>query len=78
MIAYDLYKWLSMTASRASAIITAGWRWPRHTAPVSCREEKAMLTITCYGAVDEIGGNKILLEDSGSAMMFRAEYPSRP
>lgn len=29
-----------------------------------------MLTITCYGAVNEIGGNKILLEDSGSAMML--------
>ena len=29
-----------------------------------------MLTITCFGAVNEIGGNKILLEDSGSAMML--------
>ena len=29
-----------------------------------------MLTITCFGAVNEIGGNKILLEDSGSAIML--------
>jgi ribonuclease J len=29
-----------------------------------------MLRITCLGAVNEIGGNKILLEDSGSAMML--------
>jgi len=29
-----------------------------------------MPTITCFGAVNEIGGNKILLEDSGSAMML--------
>lgn len=29
-----------------------------------------MLTITCYGAVKEIGGNKILLEDSGSTMLL--------
>ena len=29
-----------------------------------------MLTITCYGAVNEIGGNKLLLEDSGSALML--------
>lgn len=29
-----------------------------------------MLTITCYGAVKEIGGNKILLEDSGSAIIL--------
>lgn len=29
-----------------------------------------MLCITCHGAVDEIGGNKILLEDGGSALML--------
>jgi ribonuclease J len=29
-----------------------------------------MLKITCHGAVNEIGGNKILLEDSGSALML--------
>ncbi len=29
-----------------------------------------MLTITCYGAIREIGGNKIRLEDSGSAIML--------
>lgn len=29
-----------------------------------------MLTITCFGAVNEIGGNKILLEDSGSSIML--------
>lgn len=29
-----------------------------------------MLSITCFGAVNEIGGNKILLEDSGSSIML--------
>lgn len=29
-----------------------------------------MLRITCYGGVNEIGGNKILLEDGGSALML--------
>ncbi len=29
-----------------------------------------MLRITCYGAVEEIGGNKILLEDDDSALML--------
>jgi len=29
-----------------------------------------MLNITCFGAVNEIGGNKILLEDSGSSIML--------
>lgn len=28
------------------------------------------MRITCYGGVDEIGGNKILLEDEGSAIML--------
>jgi ribonuclease J len=29
-----------------------------------------MLKVTCHGAVNEIGGNKILLEDSGSSLML--------
>jgi len=29
-----------------------------------------MLQITCHGAVGEIGGNKIMLEDNGSALML--------
>ena len=29
-----------------------------------------MLSITCYGGVGEIGGNKILLEDSGASVML--------
>jgi ribonuclease J len=29
-----------------------------------------MLRVTCYGAVEEIGGNKILLEDGDSAIML--------
>ena len=35
-----------------------------------------MLTITCHGAVGEIGGNKIMIEDGGSALMldFRKSF----
>ena len=30
----------------------------------------AATTITCYGGVNEIGGNKLLLEDGGARLFF--------
>lgn len=34
------------------------------------KEGQRMLTITCHGAVGEIGGNKIMIEDEGHALML--------
>ena len=34
-----------------------------------------MLSITCYGGVDEIGGNKILLEDGETRLFFDFGFP---
>jgi len=59
-----------MTAKRASAIITASWRWPNTRRLSSGVRREDVLNITCFGAVNEIGGNKTLLENSGSSIML--------
>ena len=59
-----------MTVKPASAIITASRRWSNMRRLRSGVRREDMPNITCFGAVNEIGGNKILLEDSGSSIML--------
>src|SRR3989337_1942482 len=42
---------------------------------VSQAEKRSMTTLTFYGGINEIGGNKVLLEDRGHALLLDFGFP---
>ncbi len=64
-------------AREADGVSVRGGRTQEQESMISCavnqpegRRRRMATSVTCYGGVGEIGGNKILLEDAGRRVMF--------